>query len=210
MKAGLFYIAIIVCFGCNTNNKTIPAQPVDSADTAGLSPVNQTNDSSLSGLSHQILEYLKEKNFKALANYAHPDGILFSPYGFIDTASAQVLQPKDIISVSSKSKAEKLHWGFYDGSGDSILLSFHEYFSKFVYDADFVSAEKFSVDKRLGTGNALHNIEAVFPGSHFTEAHFSGFEAKYDGMDWKSLRLVFMRVNGSNKLVAIVHDQWTI
>jgi hypothetical protein len=42
------------------------------------------------------------------------------------------------------------------------------------------------------------------------EYHFSGFVEDYGGMDWVSLRLVFIEEEGSWFLVGIVHDQWTI
>jgi hypothetical protein len=42
------------------------------------------------------------------------------------------------------------------------------------------------------------------------EYYFPGFEAQYEGMDWKSLRLVFEQHQGSWKLVGIIHNEWTI
>ena len=46
------------------------------------------------------------------------------------------------------------------------------------------------------------------------EAHFPGFDKKFGGMDWESLRLVFEEVatDGGSELmlVGIVHDEWTI
>ena len=45
-------------------------------------------------------------------------------------------------------------------------------------------------------------------------AHFPGFDKKYGGMDWESLRLVFedATLGGGTELmlVGIVHAQWTI
>jgi (p)ppGpp synthase/HD superfamily hydrolase len=42
------------------------------------------------------------------------------------------------------------------------------------------------------------------------EYHFSGFDPKYEGMDWRSLRLVFEEKDNIWHLVGIIHDQWTI
>jgi hypothetical protein len=42
------------------------------------------------------------------------------------------------------------------------------------------------------------------------EYHFSGFDKKFEGMDWASLKLVFENSNNEWYLVGIVHDQWTI
>jgi hypothetical protein len=38
----------------------------------------------------------------------------------------------------------------------------------------------------------------------------SGFDPEYEGMDWRSLRLVFEKKNDIWYLVGIIHDQWTI
>jgi hypothetical protein len=62
----------------------------------------------------------------------------------------------------------------------------------------------------IGKGNTLENIHEVYPDGVFVEFHFTGFNEQYDGMDWKSLRLVFEQDGGSWRLVGIVHDQWTI
>jgi hypothetical protein len=39
--------------------------------------------------------------------------------------------------------------------------------------------------------------------------HFPGSE-EYGGIDWRSLKLVFTSTEKGNKLVAIIHSEWTI
>ena len=90
-----------------------------------------------------------------------------------------------------------------------IVLSISNYFANYVYDADFVNAEKKGYDKIIGKGNSLNNLFEIYPLAHFSESHFTGFNKKYAGMDWKSLRLVFQPYKNSFYLVAIIHDQWT-
>jgi hypothetical protein len=41
------------------------------------------------------------------------------------------------------------------------------------------------------------------------EYHFTGFEPDYGGLDWRSLRLVFMQDGDEWFLIGIVHDEWT-
>ncbi|MEX2591982.1 MAG: hypothetical protein WD426_04350 [Anditalea sp.] len=105
---------------------------------------------------------------------------------------------------------KQVKWGNYDGTGKDILLTPGEYFNKFVYDVDFLNAEQTLVNEMIGEGNSLNNLETVYKGADFTESYFSGFNGKYEGMDWRSLRLVFRRDQGKMFLIAIVHDQWTI
>jgi hypothetical protein len=55
----------------------------------------------------------------------------------------------------------------------------------------------------------VSNASEYFPGSVVVEYYFPGFDSKYAGMDWQSLRLVFQQENGQWYLVALVHSQWT-
>ena len=101
-------------------------------------------------------------------------------------------------------------WGEFDGTGDPIRMTLNNYLQRFVYDVDFIKPEKRTVNEFIGAGNSLNNLLSVYKDHDFTESHFSGFDKKYAGMDWKSLRLVFKERNKRFFLVAIIHDEWTI
>ena len=88
-------------------------------------------------------------------------------------------------------------------------MTLNEYMQTFVYDVDFVNPEIIKVNQMIGKGNALNNLLAVYKDDDFTESHFSGFDKKYEGMDWRSLRLVYKNTAGKYYLVGIIHDQWT-
>jgi hypothetical protein len=90
-----------------------------------------------------------------------------------------------------------------------IDLTFADYFADFVYDVDFASAPQIAVNQRLGPGNTIDNSAEVYPGDMIVEYHFPGFDPQYDGMDWRSLRLVFKYCQGNYDLVGIIHDEWT-
>lgn len=172
---------------------------------------SQNPDSTIKEISGEILVIFKNKEYKELTRYIHPvKGVRFSPYSYIDTASDRVFTQDQYKSYITKSKPGPLFWGYYDGSGDSIKLTVKKYFKRFVYDADFLNAEKFSVNSTIGKGNTINNIEAIYSGCKYTESYFSGFEEKYGGMDWRALRLVFKEYEGKFYLVGIIHDEWTI
>lgn len=103
-----------------------------------------------------------------------------------------------------------LTWGNYDGTGDPIKLTVPAYLKKFVYNADYLTAEAVGFDEVMKQGNSRNNLTELYPNHHFIDYHFSGFEQKNKGMDWTSLRLVFEKENGQYFLVAIIHDQWTV
>ncbi|HEX6845724.1 MAG TPA: hypothetical protein VF144_02040 [Chitinophagaceae bacterium] len=168
-------------------------------------------DSILLKLTQTILTNLKNRHYAAFANYIHPvDGIRFSPYGYVDTIRHIKFSRASFIAQSNKADSEMIVWGEFDGTGDPIKMTLNNYIRRFVYDVDFAKPEKLEVNEFIGSGNSLNNLLSVYKDCNFTESHFSGFDEKYQGMDWKSLRLVFKERNKRFFLVGIVHDEWTI
>jgi len=105
----------------------------------------------------------------------------------------------------------KIKWLPNEETGKSIRLTIKDYFKKYVYDVDFINADKRAVNKILGTQTTnLNNLTDIYPGCNFTEFHFSGFDPKSEGMDWRSLRLVFKNYKNKQYIVAIIHDEWDI
>jgi hypothetical protein len=180
-------------------------------DTIAQQPDTAGKGAQVLALDKQILAALKNKDYESFSGFIHPvEGIRFSPYGYVDTTSAILFSVQGFLEEVSKKPQTKITWGQYDGTGEPIVLTIDEYFKKFVYDADFLNAPKNSLNEMIGKGNSLNNLTAIYKDSDFTEHHFPGFDQKYDGMDWCSLRLVFKNYNSKIYLVGIVHDQWTI
>ena len=168
-------------------------------------------DSILLKLTQSILVTLKNKNYSAFADYIHPvDGIRFSPYAYVDTLNHLKFSRTAFIAQAGKAESEMKVWGNFDGSGDPIKMTLNNYMKRFVYDVDFVKPEERKVNDFLGNGNSLNNLKEVYKDCDFTENYFSGFDKKYAGMDWKTLRLVFKERNKKFYLIGIVHDEWTI
>ena len=103
-----------------------------------------------------------------------------------------------------------IQWGENDASGDPIKMTLDQFIKQYVYDADYLKADSLKVNQFIGGGNTRNNLLTIYPDCHFTESYFKGFDKKYEGMDWSSLRLVFKRSGDKYFLVAIVHDQWSI
>ena len=143
----------------------------------------------------------------ALAGYVHPKlGLRFSPYAAVKDTD-QVFPAETIYSLWADKRLYT--WGNFYGSGEPIDLSFPDYYSSFVYDVDFANAPQMALNHRLGVGTTMDNIFEYYQGSMFVEYYFPGFDPQYEGLDWRSLRLVFMQEGGSWYLVGIIHDQWT-
>ncbi len=168
-------------------------------------------ESVLLKLTDNILSTLKNKNYSAFSNYIHPQtGIRFSPYGFVDTVRNIKFSKQKFIAEAGKIDQDMLVWGEFDGTGDPIKMKLNNYMQRFVYDVDFIKPEKRSVNEFIGSGNSLNNLDSVYKDCDFTESHFSGFDKKYEGHDWRTLRLVFKERNKKFFLVGIIHDEWTI
>jgi hypothetical protein len=196
----IVFAAAVLFTGCRPEVHT-------SGATDPASPVNE--DSLVLAATQDILQLFAERSFAKLADRIHPEkGVRFSPYAYVDTVNDVRLIPQDL--HRSDFLARKIRWGSYDGTGDPIELSLYEYINKFVYTSDFLHAEKTTVNQVVGAGNTINNLAEIYPGKPFTESWFSGFDAKYEGMDWQSLRLVYEIEDGKAWLIAVIHDQWTI
>ena len=200
----LLIISLTSCDGIKPKSKN-----TNSSDNILLNSPTVNKDSLIFALTNQILTSIKVKDFKKFSEFIHPIfGVRFSPYAFIDTSANVKLSAVTLIEQINKQT--KLVWGSFDGSGEIIQLTIEEYFNRFVYNADFINAEKKSINKMIGSGNTINNLESIYIGCDFTESYFSGFDKKFEGMDWCCLRLVFKKYNDKYYLVGMVHDQWTI
>lgn len=159
--------------------------------------------------SDETILAIKNMDFEKLSKIVHPDkGIRFSPYAYVDIKNDVVLSAEQIRSIATNNPV--YIWGAYDGIGDPIELSFIDYYNRFIYDRDFANAEEKGFNKIIGTGNTINNAFEVYPGAIIVEYHFPYFDARYEGMDWKSLRLVFEKKDNTWFIVGIIHDEWTI
>ena len=154
-----------------------------------------------------VIKLIKNRDINALSKYVHPKkGVMFSPYSDLKNNENVTLDKKEMVKIYEKN--EELVWGSYDGTGTRILLTFDNYFNRFIYDGDFIEYEP-NYDSIMGTGNTLENMNSVFPNARSVEYYIPGTE-KYAYMDWKSLRLLYEMYKGKYYLVAVIHNEWTI
>lgn len=198
--AGIFLLAS--CADETSKDNEVTPEKVVEKDTVSEKPVNLVRH------SHDVLLAIASKDFQSLSHFVHPDkGVIFAPYAFIDSLA------KSFTAYELKNMTPKyppVDWGQYDGSGEPMNMNISQYFDKIVYDVDYLTADTLAVNGIIGKGNSINNIKTVFPESEFVEYHFRGFDPEFDGMDWRSLRLVYEKVENKYFLVAIVNDRWTI
>jgi outer membrane murein-binding lipoprotein Lpp len=156
-----------------------------------------------------VVTLIKEKGFYALADYVHPTrGVRFSPYSNINTARDLVFSRDGLKTLLTDKEVKQ--WGFYDGSGAPIDATFADYYEEFIYDHPYHSAPQIGYNQILGKSNGDYNLYTIYPNAIIVEYHFPGFDERFEGMDWKSLRIVYQEKDEEWYIVGIVHDQWTI
>ena len=157
----------------------------------------------------EAVNIIKTGDLNDIEDYAHPDkGVRFSAYSYVDTQNDLVIDASNFTGLMESSQTYT--FGSYDGTGDPINMTFSDYYQEFVYDEDFADAEIIGNNTIVKTGNTLNNMADVYPGAYFVEFHFPQFDPQYEGMDWKSLRIVMEQDDGIWYIIGVIHDQWTI
>jgi hypothetical protein len=168
-------------------------------------------DGAVAARAAQAVMALKDQDMDELAGLVDPaQGVRFSPYTYV-----RVGPDGDLVFSAAQipgllADPTVYHWGAFDGSGEPIDLTFAAYYARFVYDADFARPDVVGLGETVGQGNTINNIAEVYPDAITVEYHFEGLDPQYEGLDWRSLRLVFEAYGGTWYLVGIVHDEWTI
>ena len=187
---------------------------IDHMETAGwvdlefLAEQHGTLPADLIILGQQVLASLKTSQYSELIPLIHLDSCLrFSPYQYLNTDNRMIC-PSDLDIYTSSS--DSFLWGRYDGTGKPINLTFSDYHQDFVYDQDYHKPSVVGFNVEVSSGNSINNIQEIYPDGMMIEYHFPGIDPKYGGMDWRSLRLVFISENDQWYLAAIIHGEWTI
>ncbi|MGI8637291.1 MAG: hypothetical protein ACR2KZ_18005 [Segetibacter sp.] len=221
MKTNCFIVSILLLLlvSCSQNqqnrSKDIGDNNNQLHDTAVKKDENTgrsggiRNDTTLLFLGDSMVKLLKNRDYTRLTQFIHPQsGIRFSPYGIVDSLKNKTLSASQIMELANNKKTIK--WGTFEGTGEPIKLTINDYFKRFVYDVDFMNAEKKSINRIIGPDSSLSNIKAFYPDGDFVQYYFSGFIKQYEGMDWKSLVLVFKKTDTKTFLISIIHNQWKI
>lgn len=214
-RLSLFLFICLLALSCNNsgNKKDIAADTTAKADSVINPPVvdDPLRDSVLLALTKDVLTAFKNKQYDSLALLIHPnEGVLFSPYGYVDTAGNVVVKAETMKTWADKKKQPKIMWGWYDGDEEEIRMTINEYVKHFVYDMDFLKPDSLKVDELIAGEHVLKMLRDFFPGCHIVESHFEGVDEKNDGMDYRNLRLVFKKKDGKYYLVGVIHDEWVI
>lgn len=185
----------------------------DTATPTPRSGVNQATAQRAEAVIRQqasaVVAALKQRDMQRVAAFVHPaKGLRFSQYG--SAHQDDLVFPAAQVALML-TETMTYTWGAYDGSGFPIDLTPAAYIDRFVYSHDFVNAEQVGYNQMPRYEDTGENsLEFYGPDAMVVDYHFPGFDPKYEGMDWKSLRLVFEELDQRWYLVGIIHAEWTI
>jgi len=153
-----------------------------------------------------IIRILKAADWRTLSTHVHPvNGLRFSPYSSINEDNL-VFKKEELSAIDT----QKIYvWGAFDGSGSPIRYTAPRYHKEFIYDLDFMLAEKIIYNKFAQYGNTYNTIQKMYPESINVEYYISGEDPQFKGFDWRVLRLVYTKHEKKWYLTAIIHSQFT-
>ncbi len=176
------------------------AVEVASAESAVL------RNEDLMRLASGVADCLAREEYDTLAEYVHPVyGLVFSPYSTVNLGSNQCFTPQRV-AVADKDKTVYV-WGVKYGSNEPIQLTARQFFTEVLYDRDYARAPVMGFNTVLRSGNALENVASSFPDAQFVDLYFP--PSSGEGTDWRILRMVFEDYEGSMKLSALIHSEYT-
>lgn len=205
----LLILALTACRDLQPGTAEVNVGDLDESENVLQTDTEEYMENTIKDRATGVLAAIKDYDMEKLSQVIHPEkGVRFTPYAYVDASKDLVFSSDEIKSIGEDTK--KYLWGSYDGSGEPIELTFSDYYKKFIYDADFINAKEVGYNKILGKGNSLNNSFEFYKNSIIVEYHFPGIDPLYNGIDWRSLRLVFEKMNDNWYIVGIIHDQWTI
>jgi len=164
----------------------------------------------LTELAYDVLKYIRDDDFHALSQVAHPEfGVVFSPSATINLTANKRFNASQISAMTSDSSV--YIWGVYEVSGEPIEMTPAEYFADFIPARSFIDAPVIGVNRIVRSGQALENITEVFPDARFVDFHIpNGDRDSTEEPDWISLRLGFEDYNGRLRLIVIIFSRRTV
>jgi hypothetical protein len=202
---GLAIVFTFVLAGCAAEDGKEADKPaVEEPKTS--SSIGFDLSKSLEDVGLETTQMIKDKDMEQLSSYVHPSkGLTFTPNVFITPESDLVFTAAEVAGLPVDETLYK--WGYYINSDFDIELNFNDYYDLYIYDKDYINAEKIGNNTVINTGDEIDNVVEVYPNAEFLEYMFIG-TLKEVGSDWRSLKLVFEESEGKRYLISIIHGQW--
>lgn len=177
--------------------------------TTPASPRDLDYQKLLAGREQKAILALKQRDMNTLASLVHPEkGVRFSPYIFINPDSDLQFSAERLRGFFKDRKPRV--WGYYEDTATPIKLTNEAYFKIFVYDEDYVFADKINYNREIKGSLTAGNVFEVYPKAIVVEYLCSKNGNPDEDSAWRDLKLVFQAEGTIWYLVGIIHDQWIV
>lgn len=157
--------------------------------------------------SINIANYILKDDFKRISKHIHPEkGLTLSPT-ILFSENHRVITSDELVNLSQDKT--KYEWQIVDVKGEQILLTFKEYFEKYIKDTDCL------IDGKVQYGNEQINKSRIAQTANSNNVYDKGIYADfmYEGTeennftDWKSIRFVFEEHQSNWYITAIITNK---
>ena len=150
---------------------------------------------------------LSNHDMVGLSEIAHPQkGVRFVPQSFLSDDNL-IFSADEVASLWQNEKVYQ--WGYSMGEGSPLLMTFRQYYYQFIYSADYLFADRVGYGQTVSHATTIENSLEIYPDATRIEYHFDGFDPQYEGLDWRTLRLLFEKEGDSYYLVAVIFSAWS-
>ncbi len=199
MRYIYFVLTLLFVAGCQES----PEEPVTVPQPQSRK-ITLSENALLRATADSIICSIEQSDTDMLRQFAGSE-IVISPYVFVDPEVHVELSLDSLFS----DKNNRL-WAYEDGSGREIRLTAKSYLEKYVLEDRFSNAPQVSVNVPIGIGNSEDNTQAFLKNDPYVEYYYPGFDEKFGGLDWVSLRVYLHKTGSGYKLSGLIGNCWTI
>jgi hypothetical protein len=206
----LLSLAMVACGGDEptTTGSDSPVSPM--AESPSSDPLSQpvaVDRTDRNSVASGVLDAFARGDWIMLADLSADTGVRFTPHTHVNVETDQTLTNDELADFDTDQMQRT--WGTAEGSGEPIVMTNMEYLNRYVWDHDYRTAPDVRWNAVQDRGNVIDNVQQVYPGASVVEYHFPGFDDQYEGMDWRSLRLVLAQNDNAEwTLYGVIHDEW--
>ena len=208
MATGGVLVFALGATGCQYTAESGAATPNQSTGNTSVPVVSDMSQQTLKQQAMRIQRALANNDFARITDDIHPTrGVRFSMYAYVHLDKDKVFSREQFAQYLNQSNI-RFTWGEKDGTGDLLITPLPTYLETWV-DAKKFNNARIKINEFESRGNMINNVNEAYPKSDVVDFYYKGSD-KYDGIDWRGMRLVFEDYQGKRYLVGIINDQWTV
>ncbi|HKS30172.1 MAG TPA: hypothetical protein VJS44_20275 [Pyrinomonadaceae bacterium] len=156
--------------------------------------------------AREVLLAIKNMDMRRLSELVHPSrGVRFAAYAWVDRDD-KWLSRRQVRSLAVRDP--RVVWLTADEAGTPMRMTAKDFFTKYVYEHDYLKASRVSYNTQHKRSNTIPNILDYYPRAIVVEYYEPSTDPNERG--WDTLWLAFERAGDEWYLVAVVKDSPTI